>query len=128
MSGSSSLGSCAAKDVYEFSIPWSEIGLAPRYSTRVKVVSSWAESLSYGDGEDKSAPPAPSELVLPDLEEWVTLLELEDTIGDETGDGDYIYPLSSDFITPNDGGLWDAQKQQFVRVHGTPNLLLKWVK
>ena len=111
LSGSSSLGSCAAKDVYEFSIPWSEIGLAPRYSTRVKVVSSWAESLSYGDGEDKEiAPPAPSELVLPDLEEWVTLLELEDTVGDETGDGDYIYPLSSDFATPNDGGLWDAHK------------------
>ena len=56
------------------------------------------------------APPAPAEMVLPDLEEWVTLLELDDAIGDETGDGDYIYPLASDFATPNDGGLWDARK------------------
>jgi len=111
LSGSSSLGSCAVDDVYEFSIPWADIGLAPRYSTRVKVVSSWADSLSYGDGEDKEmAPPAPTELVLPDLEEWVTLLELEDATGDETGDGDYIYPLASDFDSPNGGGLWDAQK------------------
>ena len=111
MSGSSSLGNCAVQDVYEFAIPWSEIGLAPRYSTRIKVVAALAESLSYGDGEDKEmAPPAPAEVVLPDLEEWVTLLELEDAVGDETGDGDYIYPLASDFATPNNGGLWDAKK------------------
>lgn len=111
LSGSSSLGDCAVDDVYEFMIPWSEIGLSPRYSTRVKVVSSWAESLAYGDGIDMEiAPPAPAELVLPDLEEWVTLLVLNDTIGDETGDGDYTYPLSSDFTTPNNGGLWDAQQ------------------
>ncbi|RPG76932.1 MAG: hypothetical protein CBC77_006165, partial [Euryarchaeota archaeon TMED117] len=111
LSGSSSLGDCAVDDVYEFMIPWSEIGLSPRYSTRVKVVSAWAESLAYGDGIDMEiAPPAPAELVLPDLEEWVTLLVLNDTIGDETGDGDYTYPLSSDFVTPNNGGLWDAQK------------------
>ena len=111
LSGSSSLGSCAVQDVYEFAIPWSEIGLAPRYSTRIKVVAALADSLSYGDGEDKEmAPPAPAEVVLPDLEEWVTLLELEDAVGDETGDGDYIYPLASDFATPNDGGLWDAKK------------------
>jgi hypothetical protein len=44
------------------------------------------------------------------LEEWVTLLELNDNIGDETGDGDYIYPLASDFATSGNGGLWDAQK------------------
>jgi hypothetical protein len=111
LSGSSSLGDCAVDDVYEFMIPWSEIGLSPRYSTRVKVVSSWAESLAYGDGIDMEiAPPAPAELVLPDLEEWVTLLVLNDTIGDETGDGDYTYPLASDFTTPNNGGLWDAQQ------------------
>jgi hypothetical protein len=111
LSGSSSLGDCAVDDVYEFMIPWSEIGLSPRYSTRVKVVSSWAESLAYGDGIDMEiAPPAPAELVLPDLEEWVTLLVLNDTIGDETGDGGYTYPLASDFTTPNNGGLWDAQQ------------------
>ena len=75
------------------------------------MVAALADSLAYGDGEDKEmAPPAPAEVVLPDLEEWVTLLELDDAIGDETGDGDYIYPLASDFATPNNGGLWDAKK------------------
>ena len=75
------------------------------------MVSSWAASLSYGDGEDMEiAPPAPAELVLPDLEEWVTLLELDDAVGDENGDGDYTYPLASDFATDSGGGLWDAKK------------------
>mgnify|MGYP005717636865 CR=1 FL=1 len=82
-----------------------------RYSTRIKVVAALADSLAYGDGEDKEmAPPAPAEMVLPDLEEWVTLLELDDAIGDETGDGDYIYPLASDFATPNNGGLWGCKE------------------
>ena len=111
LSSTSSLGSCAVEDVYEFVIPWADIGLAPRYTTRIKVVSSWAGSLSYGDGEDMEvAPPAPAELVLPDLEEWVTLLELDDAVGDENGDGDYTYPLASDFATDSGGGLWDAKK------------------
>ena len=52
------------------------------------------------------APPAPSEIVLPDLEEWVTLLEFDDSTGDETGDGDYTYPLAGDFTPGN--GLFDA--------------------
>ena len=129
LSGSSALGGCAVQDVYEFVIPWSEIGLAPRYSTRIKVVAALADSLAYGDGEDKEmAPPAPAEVVLPDLEEWVTLLELDDAIGDETGDGDYIYPLASDFATPNNGGLWDARKLTIRQVHGTLNSFLKWTK
>ena len=111
LTSTSSLGDCAVDDVYEFVIPWADIGLAPRYTTRIKVVSSWAASLSYGDGEDMEiAPPAPAELVLPDLEEWVTLLELDDALNDETGDGDYTYPLASDFATEGDGGLWDAKK------------------
>jgi hypothetical protein len=111
LTSTSSLGDCAVDDVYEFVIPWADIGLAPRYTTRIKVVSSWAASLSYGDGEDMEiAPPAPAELVLPDLEEWVTLLELDDVVGDENGDGDYTYPLASDFATDNGGGLWDAKK------------------
>ena len=111
LTSTSSLGDCAVDDVYEFVIPWADIGLAPRYTTRIKVVSSWAASLSYGDGEDMEiAPPAPAELVLPDLEEWVTLLELDDAVGDENGDGDYTYPLASDFATDSGGGLWDAKK------------------
>lgn len=109
LSSSSNLGGCAVDDVYEFAVPWGDLGLSPRYSTRVKVVTSWRDSLSYGDGMDaEMAPPAPAEMVLPDLEEWVTLLELEDAVGDETGDGDYVYPLATDFNTPSGGGLWDA--------------------
>jgi alpha-amylase/alpha-mannosidase (GH57 family) len=110
LSGSSALGGCAADEVYEFVIPWSELGLAPRYSTRVKVVSSWADSLSYGDGvEMEMAPAAPAEVVLPDLEDWVVLLEAADTIGDANGDGDYTPPLAADFATAsgNTLDLWD---------------------
>ena len=58
-----SLGGCAVEDVYEFVIPWADIGLAPRYTTRIKVVSSWAGSLSCLIVEDMEvAPPAPAEL------------------------------------------------------------------
>lgn len=111
LTGSSILGGCAGKEIYEFVIPWSDLGLAPRYTTRVKVVSAWADSLSYGDGEDvEIAPPAPAEIVLPDLEEWVTLLEFDDITGDENGDGDYTYPLSSDFSPGS--GLFDGTKMK----------------
>ena len=107
LTGSSILGGCAGDEIYEFRIPWSDLGLAPRYTTRVKVVSAWTNSLSYGDGVDMEvAPPAPAEIVLPDLEEWVTLLEFDDSTGDETGDGDYTYPLAGDFTPGN--GLFDA--------------------
>ena len=106
LAGQSVLGGCAADEVFEFQIPWSEIGLAPRYSTRVKVVTSWSESPAYGDGIDvEIAPAAPAEMVMPDLEEWVTLLDVNDALGDENGDGDYTYPLAGDF-TPG-AGLFD---------------------
>ena len=60
LAGQSILGGCAADEVFEFQIPWSDLGLAPRYSTRVKVVTSWQNSLAYGDGTDvEIAPPAP---------------------------------------------------------------------
>ena len=39
LTSTSSLGACAVDDVYEFMIPWAEIGLAPRYTTRIKAVS-----------------------------------------------------------------------------------------
>ena len=106
LAGQSVLGACAADEVFEFQIPWSEIGLAPRYSTRVKVVTSWSESPAYGDGTDvEIAPAAPAEMVMPDLEEWVTLLDVSDALGDENGDGDYIYPLAGDFAPG--AGLFD---------------------
>ena len=43
------------------------------------------------------APPAPSEMVLPELEEWVTLLEMDDASGDGHGDGTITLPMASDF-------------------------------
>ena len=115
--GKFKLGGCAVDDVYEFAIPWSDIGLALLFDSGQGGVTSWRDSLSYGDGMDaEMAPPASAEMVLPDLEEWVTLLELDDAVGDETGDGDYVYPLATDFNTPNGGGLWDA-------THGAPKCL-----
>ena len=106
LAGQSILGACAVDDVFEFQIPWSDLGLAPRYSTRVKVVSSWHDSYAYGDGTDvEIAPAAPAEMIMPDLEEWVTLLDIEDVVGDETGDGDYTYPLAGDFAPGS--GLFD---------------------
>ena len=90
---SSNLGGCVHDEVYEFQIPWSQLGLAPRYSTRIKVVV--ADLSSESDLE--VAPPAPSEMVLPELEEWVTLLEMDDAFGDGHGDGTITLPMASDF-------------------------------
>jgi alpha-amylase/alpha-mannosidase (GH57 family) len=107
-SSTSALGACAAKDVYEFSIPWSEVGLAPRYTTRLKVVTSFADSQSYGDGVDMEvAPPAPAEVVLPDLEEWITLLDIDDATGDDDRGGALVEPLATDFAA--EGSLWDIE-------------------
>ena len=107
-SSTSALGACAAKDVYEFSVPWSEVGLAPRYNTRLKVVTSFADSQSYGDGVDMEiAPPAPAEVVLPDLEEWITLLDIDDATGDDDRGGTLDVPQATDFAA--DGSLWDIE-------------------
>ena len=46
-------------------------------------------------------------MVIPDLEDWILLLNMSDPLGDENGDGNYLYPLSSDF-TPGEG-LWDIK-------------------
>lgn len=89
----SNLGGCAYEDVYEFQIPWSELGLAPRYSTRIKVVVADLDS----ESDLEVAPPAPAEMVLPELEEWVTLLEMSDASNDGHGDGTITLPTASDF-------------------------------
>ena len=89
----SNLGGCAFEDVYEFQIPWSELGLAPRYSTRIKVVVADLDT----ESDLEVAPPAPAEMVLPELEEWVTLLEMSDASNDGHGDGTITLPTASDF-------------------------------
>ena len=99
----SNLGGCAYDDIYEFQIPWSQLGLAPRYSTRIKVVVADLDT-----GSDlEMAPPAPAEMVLPELEEWVTLLEMNDASGDGNGDGTITLPTASDFAGGMD--LFDIQ-------------------
>ena len=91
---SSNLGGCAHDEVYEFQIPWSEqLGLAQGIRPESKVVV--ADLVSESDLE--VAPPAPSEMVLPELEEWVTLLEMDDASGDGHGDGTITLPTASDF-------------------------------
>ena len=105
-STSSGLGGCAFDEVHEFAIPWSDLGLAPGYSTRVKVVTAFSDTML----DLEMAPPAPAEMILPDLEEWVTILDIDDAIGDETGDGDYTYPQASDFAPGV--GLFDANHLQ----------------
>ena len=69
------------------------IRVSARYSTRIKVVV--ADLSSEADLE--VAPPAPAEMVLPELEEWVTLLEMNDASGDGHGDGTITLPSASDF-------------------------------
>jgi hypothetical protein len=102
----SALGTAAADEVIELQIPWSDLGLAPRYSTRVKVVTSLANSTAYGDGIDlEMAPSAPAEIQLPDLESWVEMLDMADATGDEDGSGDIVYGLSGDFAPGH--GLFD---------------------
>jgi hypothetical protein len=44
---------------------------------------------------------------MPNLESWVKILDMQDPTGDETGDGDYKYPLAGDF-SPG-AGLFDLE-------------------
>ena len=102
--GTSLPGTLALGSTIEFQISYEELGLSPRYSTRLKAVFS--ETTSFTEGEDlQIIPTAPAELVIPDLEDWIMLLNMTDDLGDEVGDGDYVYPLASDFSPGK--GLWD---------------------
>ena len=102
--GTSLPGTLALNTTIELQIPYEDLGLSPRYSTRLKGV--FTETSSFANGKDlQVSPSAPAELVLPDLEDWILLLNMTDPIGDENGDGDYEYPLAADF-SPGEG-LWD---------------------
>ena len=104
--GTSLPGTLAIDSTIEIQIPYEDLELSPRYSTRLKAV--FTETTSFTEGNDlQVAPSAPAELVIPDLEDWILLLNMSDQLGDENGDGNYLYPLSSDF-TPGEG-LWDIK-------------------
>ena len=82
----------------------------------MKVVTSWTDSLAYGDGVDMEvAPPAPAEIVLPDLEQWVTLLELTTWWATKRGTG--TTPILPPQILP---GNW------FVRCNVTEDRQSPW--
>ena len=74
------------------------------------------------------APPAPAEMVvLPELEEWVTLLEMNDASGDGNGDGTITLPTASDFAGGMD--LFDIQEvKKLNSLIGTLGLVSRWVK
>ena len=88
LSGSSNLGGCAVDDVYEFAIPCRTsvlhraIRLGSRLSSRGGIHSPTATAWTPSAAR-------PAEMVLPDLEEW-SPSKLDDAVGDETGDGDYV--------------------------------------
>ena len=104
--GTSLPGTLAVDSTIELQIPYEDLGLSPRYSTRLKAV--FTETTSISEGNDLHVvPSAPAELVIPDLEDWILLLNMSDQLGDENGDGNYVYPLSSDF-SPGEG-LWDIK-------------------
>ena len=102
------LGLVVADDVFEVRIPWASAGLEPNGFTRVSVVTSLYESRAAGQGLDvEMAPTPPLQITMPDLETWVRILDMADPLGDETGDGDYTYPLAGDF-QPG-AGLFDLE-------------------
>ena len=102
------LGLVVADDVFEVRIPWTTAGLEPNGFTRMSVVTSVYESRAAGQGQDTElAPSPPVQVTMPDLESWVRILDMADPVGDETGDGDYAYPLAGDFHPG--AGLFDLE-------------------
>ena len=111
--GSSNLGGCAVDDVWCDSLVGYRSCTAlfdsgeGRHSWRIHspTATAWTPKWRRRPCRNGAARPR-----------WVPLLELDDAVGDETGDGDYVYPLATDFNTPNGGGLWDTP-------HGAPECL-----
>ena len=102
------LGLIVADDVFEVEIPWSSADLEPNGFTRLRIVSSVYQSRAAGGGSDiELAPSPPIHISMPNLESWVKILDMADPTGDETGDGDYTYPLAGDFAPG--AGLFDLE-------------------
>ena len=102
------LGLIVADEVFEVEIPWSTADLEPNGFTRLRIVSSVYQSRTAGGGVDiELAPSPPIQISMPNLESWVKILDMVDPTGDETGDGDYTYPLAGDFAPG--AGLFDLE-------------------
>ena len=102
------LGLVVADDFFEVEIPWSTADLEPNGFTRLRIVSSVYQSRGAGGGVDMELAPSPPILIsMPNLESWVKILDMQDPTGDETGDGDYTYPLAGDFAPG--AGLFDLE-------------------
>ncbi len=92
----------ALNDAIEWAVPFKTLGLSAGDEFRLRVVTANASSKTEHD----IAPKLPMSIRIPrDISPEVVLLSIPDTLGDETGDGDYSYPLASDFAPHK--GLWD---------------------
>lgn len=93
-------------ETIELSLSWSSLGLEPLDRTRLRAVTSVYELRGQGRGVDVEVAPAHAiEVTMPNFETWLTVFDVADPLGDETGDGDYVYPEAGDFAPG--AGLFD---------------------
>ena len=80
------------KTTIEVAIPFADLGVAGGDLLRVQAITSRS-------GADVDALPAaaPAEVRLPIAPAGPPIRSFQDPIGDDTGDGDYTYPLAADF-------------------------------
>ena len=92
----------AVGEVMEIAIPFKTLEIAAGDEFRLRAVIANTSS-----GKDVDiAPRFPCSIRVPrDVSPEVVLYRLNDTVGDETGDGDYTYPMANDFKPGH--GLWD---------------------
>ena len=92
----------AVGEVIEMAVPFKTLGIAAGDEFRLRAVIANTSS-----GKDMDiAPKFPMSVTVPrDVSPEVVLYRLNDTVGDEKGDGDYVYPLAGDFKPGH--GLWD---------------------
>jgi len=87
---------CYVKDYIELGISLSDIGLNMGDFVYCSVVI--AKDGEIGD----IAPNKPMKIQIPFLEKRTYIMEIRDDVGDDVGDGDYVYPTAGD-MWPNEG-------------------------
>ena len=89
----------------EVAIPFADLGVAGGDLVRVAAVTS------RGGADVDIIPALPAEVLLPVAPPGPPIASFADPVGDDTGDGDYTYPLASDFKYLNGqhatDKLWD---------------------